>query len=145
MSNVSGRPFSMVIRANSLMEVFIFYGGCLGRVTGPRKEVLVVVEMVVGMVGREVLTNLGALMEVVILVLLMVGRDVGDGGGGDGGSAAMGGEVLVRGVEGLMTGIVARSLGLSESSGKTSHIVSHSISNSFSMRGGKGRGVCRGW
>ena len=77
MSNVSGRPFSMVMRANSLMEVFIFDGGCLGRVTGPRKEVLVVVEMVVGMVGTEVLTNLGALMEVVILVLLMVGREGG--------------------------------------------------------------------
>ena len=39
--------------------------------TGLRKE-LVVVEMVVGMVGGEVLTNLGVLMEVVILVLLMV-------------------------------------------------------------------------
>ena len=39
--------------------------------TGLRKE-LVVVEMVVGMVGREVLMNLGVLMEVVILVLLMV-------------------------------------------------------------------------
>ena len=47
------------------MEVFFFDGGCLGRVTGPRK-------VVVGMVGRKVLTNLGVLMEVGILVLLMV-------------------------------------------------------------------------
>ena len=39
--------------------------------TGPREEV-VVVEMVVGMVWREVLTNLVVLMEVVILVLPLV-------------------------------------------------------------------------
>ena len=32
-----------------------------------------------------------------------------------------------------MRGIVAGSLGLSESSGKTSHTVSHSFSNSFSI------------
>ena len=36
----------------------------------PRK-VVVVVDMVVGMVWREVFTNSGVLMEVVILVLLM--------------------------------------------------------------------------
>ena len=72
MSNVGGRPFGMVMRANSLTEVFFFVDvGYLGRVTGPRKEV-VVVEMVVGIVGWEVLTNLGVLMKVVILVLLMV-------------------------------------------------------------------------
>ena len=41
------------------------------RVTGPRKEV-VVVEMVLGMVWREVLTNFGVLMEVGIMVLLMI-------------------------------------------------------------------------
>ena len=56
------------------MEVFFSDGGCLvGRVTGPRKEV-VVVEMVLGMVWREVLTNLGVLMEVGIMVLLMIRR-----------------------------------------------------------------------
>ena len=43
-------------------------------------------------------------------------------------------EVLVCEVEGLMRGIVAGSLGLSKSSGKTSHVVSHSFLNSFSMR-----------
>ena len=36
--------------------------------------------------------------------------------------------------EGLVRGIVAGSLGLSESSGKTSHTVYYSFSNSFSMR-----------
>ena len=71
MSNVSGHPFGMVMQENSLMQVFIFDGGCLGRVTGPRK-VVVVVEMVVRIVGREVLSNLRVLMDVVILVLLMV-------------------------------------------------------------------------
>ena len=34
-----------------------------------------------------------------------------------------------------MRGIVAGSLGLSESSEKTYHTVSHSVSNSFPMRG----------
>ena len=52
------------------MDVFFSDGGCLGRVTDPRKLV-VVVEMVVGMVWREVFTNSGLLMEVVILVPLM--------------------------------------------------------------------------
>ena len=40
-----------MMRENSLMEVFYFDGGLLGRVTGPRREV-VVIKMVVGMVGR---------------------------------------------------------------------------------------------
>ena len=35
-----------------------------------------------------------------------------------------------------MRGTIAGSLGLSESSGKTSHTVSYSFSNSFSMSGG---------
>ena len=43
----------------------------LGESDWSKKEV-VVVEMVVGMVRREVLANLGILMEVVILVLSMV-------------------------------------------------------------------------
>ena len=71
MTNVGGCPFGMVMQTNSLTEVFFSYGGCLGRVTGPRKEV-VVVKMVVEMVWREVLTNLRVFMEVVTLVLLMV-------------------------------------------------------------------------
>ena len=37
-------------------------------------------------------------------------------------------------VEGLVREIIAGSLGLSESFGKTSHIVFHSFSNSFSIR-----------
>ena len=44
-------------------------------------------------------------------------------------------EMLVGGMDGLMRGLVAGSLGLSESSGKTFHTVSHSSSNSFPMRG----------
>ena len=71
MSNAGGRPFGIVMRADSLMEFFFFDGGCLGKVTGSKKEV-VVVEMVVEMVGRVALANLGVLMEVVILVQLMV-------------------------------------------------------------------------
>ena len=53
------------------MEFFFFDSCCLGKVTGSKKEV-VVVEMVVGMVGSVVLANLGVLMEVVILVQLMI-------------------------------------------------------------------------
>ena len=71
MTNVGGSPFGMVMQANYLTEVFFSDGGCLGRVTGPRKEV-VVVKVVVKMVRREVLTNLRVFMEVVTLVLLMV-------------------------------------------------------------------------
>ena len=57
MSNVGGRPFGMVMWANSLMEVLFFDGGCLGRVTGPSKEV-VVVEMVVEMVAEMVVVGM---------------------------------------------------------------------------------------
>ena len=73
MYNVGGHPYHHPYgdRENSLMEVFFFDGDCLGRVSCPRKE-MVVVKMVIGMFWREVLTNLGVLMEVVILVLLMV-------------------------------------------------------------------------
>ena len=42
--------------------------------------------------------------------------------------------MLVWGVEGLMRGIVEGSLGLSESSRKTSHTVFYSFSNFFPMR-----------
>ena len=49
------------------MEFFLFGGSCLGKVTGSTKEV-VVVQMVVGMVERMVLTNFGVLLEVVILM-----------------------------------------------------------------------------
>ena len=52
-SNVGGNPFGMVIRADSLMEFFFFDGGCLRKVTGSKKEV-VVVEMVVRVVERVV-------------------------------------------------------------------------------------------
>ena len=72
MSNLGGCPFNMGMWANSLKEVSCSGGSCcLWRVTGRRKEVEVV-EMVIGMVQREVLTNLEVLMEVVILVLPMV-------------------------------------------------------------------------
>ena len=46
MSNVCERSFGMVMQANYLME-FLFNGSCLGKVTGPTKEV-VMFEMVVG-------------------------------------------------------------------------------------------------
>ena len=71
MSNAGGCPFGIVMQADSLMEFFFFNGGCLGKMTGSKKE-MVVVEMVVWMVGRVVLANLGVLIEVVILVQLMV-------------------------------------------------------------------------
>ena len=57
MSNVGGHPFAIVMRADSLMEFFLFDGSCLWEVTGSMKEV-VVVEMVVGKVNRVVLANL---------------------------------------------------------------------------------------
>ena len=103
--------------------------------TGPREEV-VVVEIVLGMVWREVLTNLVVLIEVVILVLPLVRGWTWEMvvGMTEGVLWWVVEEMLVWGMEGLMRGIVAGSLGLSESSGKTSHTVSHSSSNSFPMR-----------
>ena len=53
MSNVGGHLFGMVLWADSLMEFFFFDGDCSGKVTGSKKEV-VVVEMVVGVVERVV-------------------------------------------------------------------------------------------
>ena len=41
-------------------------------------------------------------------------------------------------VEWLARGTIAESLGLPESSGKTSHTISNFFSNSFLMRGGAG-------
>ena len=67
MSNVGGLPFGMIMQADSLMEFFLFDGSCFGKVTVSTKEG-VVVEMVVGMVERAVLTNCGVLLEVVILM-----------------------------------------------------------------------------
>ena len=60
--------------------------------------------------------------------------DVGDGGGGDGETAVMGGG------EGACLGSGEVNERDCCSSGKASHIVSHSFSNSFSMRGGTGDG-----
>ena len=72
MSNDGERTFRMVTWVSSLKEVFCSGGSCcLGQVTGPREDV-VVVEMVAGMVWKEVLNNLVVLMEVVILVLPLV-------------------------------------------------------------------------
>ena len=65
MSNVGGRLFSVVMRADSLMEC------CLGEATGSIKEV-VVVEMVVGVVESVVLADSGVLWKVVVLVQLIV-------------------------------------------------------------------------
>ena len=45
--NVGGRFFCMVMWEDSLTEFFFFDGGCSGKVTGSKKEV-VLVEMVVG-------------------------------------------------------------------------------------------------
>ena len=70
-SNVGGRLFGVVMRADSLMEFFLFDGSCLRKVAGLIKEVMVV-EMVVGIVESVDLTDLGVLLEVVILVQLMV-------------------------------------------------------------------------
>ena len=53
MSNNGECPFGMVIQADFLKDFFFFDGGCLGKVTGSNKEVVVVV-MVVGMVERVV-------------------------------------------------------------------------------------------
>ena len=71
MSNVGGHPYGVVMRADSLMEFFLFDGSCLGKVTSSTKEV-VLVEIVVGIVESVVLADLGVLLEVVILVQLMV-------------------------------------------------------------------------
>ena len=60
---------------------------------------------------------------------------MGDGGGSDGGSAVVCGGVLLWVVEGSVRGIIAGSLGLSGSTGKTSNTISHSFSNFFSIRG----------
>ena len=71
MSNVGEHSFGMVVQTDSLMEFFFFDGCCLGKVTGSKKE-MVVIKMVVAMVERVVLANVGVLLEVVILVQLMV-------------------------------------------------------------------------
>ena len=65
MSNVGWCLIGVVMRADSLMEC------CLGEVTGSI-EIVVVVKMVVGVVERVVLADLGVLLEVVILVQLIV-------------------------------------------------------------------------
>ena len=56
MPNVGGRHFGMVVRLDFLMEFFFPDGGCFGKVTGSRMEV-VVVDMVVGMVERVIWGN----------------------------------------------------------------------------------------
>ena len=72
MSNDSGHVFGIVMRVSSLKEVFCSGDSCcLGQVTGPKEEV-VVVKMVVWMVWWEVLTNLVVWIEVVLLVLPLV-------------------------------------------------------------------------
>ena len=65
MSSVGGHLIGVVMRADSLMDY------CLGEVTGSI-EIVVVVEMVVGVVERVVLADLGVLLQVVILVQLIV-------------------------------------------------------------------------
>ena len=65
MSNVGGCLIGVVMRADSLMEC------CLGEVTGSI-EIVVMIKMVVGVVERVVLADLGVLLEVVILVQLIV-------------------------------------------------------------------------
>ena len=53
MSNVGVHPFGIVMWTNSLTEFFFFDGGCLWKMTGSKKEV-VVVKMVVGVLERVV-------------------------------------------------------------------------------------------
>ena len=118
------------------MKEGLICGGscCSGKLIGRRKEV--VVKMVVWTVQGEVLPNFGILMEMVILVLLMV-RDwtwemvVGVV---EGVLWWVLGGIFIWEMEGLMRIIVAGTLGLSERSGKTSHTMSHSFSNSIPMR-----------
>ena len=47
MSKVGWRPFGMMMWADILMEFFFFDGGCLGKVTGSKIEVVVVDILVV--------------------------------------------------------------------------------------------------
>ena len=53
MSNVGGGLFGIVMWANCLMQFLFFDVGCLWKMTGSKKQV-VVVEMVVGVVERVV-------------------------------------------------------------------------------------------
>ena len=71
MSNAGGHCYGIMMQADYLMEFLLFDGGCLGKMTGLKNEV-VVVELVVGVVRSMVLANLGVLMDVVILVQLMI-------------------------------------------------------------------------
>ena len=41
-SSVGGRPLDMVIREDFFMEAFFLDGTCLGKMTGSKKEVMVV-------------------------------------------------------------------------------------------------------
>ena len=45
-SNVSGRPFCMVMLENYFMEHFFLDGTCLGKVTSSKNELVVVVLVV---------------------------------------------------------------------------------------------------
>ena len=47
MYRVDGRPFGVVMREDFLMELFSFVVIVLGKVTGSKKEEVVVVEVVV--------------------------------------------------------------------------------------------------
>ena len=62
MSNVGERPFGMVMQEDFLMKFFFYDGGCFWKVTGSKKEV-VVVEMVVRVIKRVVSANLRVLLE----------------------------------------------------------------------------------
>ena len=67
-SNVGGRFFGLMMRADSLMEFFLFDGSCLREVAGLIKEVMVV-EMVVRIVKSVDLADLGVLLEVVQMMV----------------------------------------------------------------------------
>ena len=71
MSNDGERTFRMVTWVSSLKEVFCSGGSCcLGQVTGPGEDV-VVVEMVAGMVWKEVLNNLVILTTSMVVILVL--------------------------------------------------------------------------
>ena len=92
---VGGHPVVMVMQEDFFMDLFFFGGGCLGKVTGSKLE-LVVVKVVVWVVWA----NFGLLLEVVIWEMVVrVTREV---------LQWVIEKVLVWVVKGLVRGIVER-------------------------------------
>ena len=62
MSNVSGHSFGMVIQVDFLIKLFFLDGGHLGKVTGAKLEMVVII-LVVGVVAGVVCVDLGVLLK----------------------------------------------------------------------------------